>query len=515
MGNVLPGRVDPSVLYRSPQDETAVEPSRPTYFSDLHLDQIIDAVLAKAEGYSLASFFHSPLPTCEAIAYRQAVMKDLERAEIALAIQAFSRQMKSARAGFERASKSHYSYESKRWLVEAGRLYGEAVRELTESLETLEPNSEGLRNIRDYLGSLLASPTFRVLERDVSQTLEGLRSVRYTTRFKDGVTVQRYDEETDCSTTIAELFAKFRQEATTDYLARFPAGGDLNHVEAMILDRVALLYPAAFAALDAYCERHADPMDHVVIRFDREIQFYLAYRAHIEPMKKMGLQFSYPEVSCTVDIRITDAFDMALAVSRGRCAGSVVRNDVALMAQERILVVTGPNHGGKTTYARMIGQIHYLAALGFPVPCKQACLFAFDRMFTHFEKPEDITTLRGKLLDDLVRVHAILDSATPRSLIILNEIFASTSLEDAVLLSRRVLTKISSVDAVAVCVTFLAELSTLNDKTVSVVSTTDAANPSVPTYHLVRRAADGIAYALAVADKHRVTRDWLLRRIAA
>jgi DNA mismatch repair ATPase MutS len=487
----------------------------PAFFRDLNLDQIVGAITAGREEYDLKPFFYTRLTDSAAIGYRQEIMRDLESEVLFQGLKSFSQQMRAMREHLAAGEKHHHKHQKERWFLDAVNVYCDAVEKLLRDLCQAGPSSRGLLAFREYLAEYSESGRFKTLVRETKKLKSELSAIRYCLLIKEiSITVRNYDSEIDYSAAVEETFSKFKQGPVKDHRAEFSALWGMNHVEARVLELVARLNPVVFNALDDYCTGNTGYLDKTTADFDREIQFYLAYLEYEETFKRAGLKFCYPQVSdLGKEVSNRKGFDLALARELIRENSAVVCNDFLLSGKERIFVVTGPNQGGKTTFARTFGQLHYLASLGCPVPGTEARLFLFDRLFTHFEREEDITTLRGKLQDDLIKIHRILDRATSCSIIVINEIFSSTALKDAVFLSRKLMERMSQLDSLCVWVTFLDEVSSLNQKTVSVVASVMPDNPTQRTYRIQRRPADGFSYALAIAEKYRLTYERLKERI--
>ncbi len=135
-----------------------------------------------------------------------------------------------------------------------------------------------------------------------------------------------------------------------------------------------------------------------------------------------------------------------------------VANDVNLNTNSSLYLIAGANNGGKTTYAKMIGLLTIMSQLGAPIPAEEARITPVNGVYSHFPKTESVTDDKGKFVDELERLHYILEHATERDLVILDEPCAGTSNEDAYKVSLDVIRGLRAIKCPTVYTTHIHPL---------------------------------------------------------
>ena len=127
-------------------------------------------------------------------------------------------------------------------------------------------------------------------------------------------------------------------------------------------------------------------------------------------------------------------------VERVLNSGEYVPNDVELSNDDtKVMVLTGPNMAGKSTYIRQVAIIALMAQIGSFVPASEAKIGIVDRIFTRVGLQDDLATGQSTFMVEMVETAAILNQATPRSLLILDEIGRGTSTYDGLAIARSVI----------------------------------------------------------------------------
>jgi len=494
-----------SILY--PGNRPTTIPFELSLFKDLNLDQIIESVSAPITGYDIEHMYYSPLNTVEDIEYRHAIFRELENEGLRNVLGAFIEKMEVYQSESNARDSMSDQYLTQYSFLMSVSIFCEAALQLAHGLRQLDFHSAGFTSFTKYLDEYIQSNEFKILHDGSTELKKEIGSIKYSLRIRNrSVQVSAHDgDEQDFSQEIRAFFSKFQGEKEKEEI-KLPLSAEMNDVELNVVRLVSYLYPETFESLSKFAETYSGFFPKTIQDFVREIQFYFSWLQYTGPIIKKGYSFVLPRLSCDrKDESVKRCYDLALAHKACLEGERVVPNDYMLKQPERTIIVTGPNQGGKTTFARMFGQLHYLASLGLPVPAGQAALYLPDRIFTHFEREEKTVQKSGKLQDDMERMSNILQKATSHSMIIINEIYSTAPLEDAEFLGQNMLDEIHALDCLCVCVTFIDALAKPHKKTVSMVGTVIPGEPGSRTFRLERKPADGIAYAQAIAERHDLT----------
>jgi DNA mismatch repair protein MutS len=142
--------------------------------------------------------------------------------------------------------------------------------------------------------------------------------------------------------------------------------------------------------------------------------------------------------------------DIGIAIEGGRHlvveqqVDAFIPNDLALDASRRLLVVTGPNMGGKSTYMRQTAVIALLAYCGMFVPAAAAALGPLDAIYTRIGSADDLAGGRSTFMVEMTEAAYILNRATERSLVLIDEIGRGTSTFDGLALAWAIAHRLAS-----------------------------------------------------------------------
>jgi DNA mismatch repair protein MutS len=153
--------------------------------------------------------------------------------------------------------------------------------------------------------------------------------------------------------------------------------------------------------------------------------------------------WSKPKVHLGLEIRITGGRHPCVEAGRG--AADYIPNDVALDEDRRILIITGPNMGGKSTVLRQTAIICILAQIGSFVPAAQASIGLTDRIFTRVGASDNLSLGQSTFMVEMIETARILRQTSKRSLVILDEIGRGTSTYDGLALAWAVVEELAKV----------------------------------------------------------------------
>ena len=192
-----------------------------------------------------------------------------------------------------------------------------------------------------------------------------------------------------------------------------------------------------------------------------------------------------------------------------------VPNDAHLDEAQRMLMITGPNMGGKSTYMRQVALIVLLAHIGSFIPAKSAILGPIDRIFTRIGAADDLASGRSTFMVEMTETANILHNATSQSLVLLDEIGRGTSTFDGLSLAYACAEYLAKgTKAFTLFATHYFELTALADEIKNVANVHfDATehNDKIIFLHTVNPGAANQSYGIQVAQLAGVPRQVILR----
>ena len=282
-----------------------------------------------------------------------------------------------------------------------------------------------------------------------------------------------------------------------------------------IKDTVTGIMKQSVNEVKSTIRRYVNISGYMLINIMPEILFYIRWAELIDKIKAAGL----PVCKAVIlppeqrDCSFRDLYNLKLAINKtGGEDIHIITNDIDFNDDRRIFILTGPNRGGKTIFTQAWGLAMLLAQLGVYVPASYAAISPCDNIYTHFPADENDTVDLGRLGEESKRLAEIFEQATDRSIMLLNESLATTSVTEGLFIAKDVVRAMRYLGARAIFNTHMHDLARSVDALNEEVEGTSKAANLVTGVHDGERSfkvsllpPQGVSYAKDIALKYGVS----------
>lgn len=481
---------------------------RPHFYTDLNLHQIIDRIRFLWGEDVSALFYYLPADKeCEE--YRRAVLADVKKDKLYQALLLFVKEMKVYREACTNKAAVKMNVQKAAWHIQEIVQYAEATEKLFEALQETDIQSRGMHMLRDFLEEYLSAESYREMSGRAKTLLQELHSFRLKLTYENNLVILTQEEtEGAYDSFLKECFGGL------EYKMKNPFGENvaLNRLEQELLRILEDKNPTFFKSCENFLEKYAEYAKPQILDLAVELTYYLSFYGFEQKMQELGFVFATPANNEEHMMYADGLYDLALACVNCREGKEVVSNDMRYEKEESFFVVTGPNQGGKTTFARSLGQLVFFSKMGLDVPALSANVHDFSHILTHFSVEESVETGRGKLQEELMRLQPMMEEHCRNAFVIINELFTTAANYDACIMGQRVLQYFIEQECRGIYVTHLAELTKAHKEVVSMCATLDEQGQQ--THKILRKSAGDVACAINQVNKYRLTYEQLKERLS-
>lgn len=413
--------------------------------------------------------------------------------------------------------------------------YANSITEMQTLLKGKEFASEGLQKLSAYIDKIYSDSGFDAMTKDLESLSKGVDTIHSLTLgvnldanlqpTKVGIlSLNRYDF---AERGLLEQFFDFHRQKVPKseseptpfvmfthqekYITGYPSPLMNNLTEI-----VEEMMPKVTKHLRKELEKYIDISGMALAKLGDELLFYMRCISLEEKLTARGLPCCIPVISDT-DTHFHDFYNVKLALCTEN-SEQIVCNDLEFTKDKTVLILTGPNRGGKTILTQAIGLTMLLFQHGTFVPCSSAEIRICDNIFTHFPADENQTVTLGRLGEEAERFSKLWEQATPDSLLLMNESFASTSHSEALYISEDVLKCLCCLGARTCFNTHMHELAEHTEQLLPPDAVCGAASlimgkrGSSDAFRIRYEKPNGKSYAHEIAQKYGITYEQLTQK---